>query len=310
MRFGHTYSIVAFDPAARQWGVAVQTHWYGVGTAVPWAEGGVGAVATQSLTDPSYGPLGLQLMRAGKSAAEALRALLAADARAEVRQVAMVDAAGQVAVHTGGKCIGMAGHRTGIHYAVQANLMLRSTVWDAMARTYEEAQGDLAGRMLQALEAAEAEGGDVRGRQSAALVVVGGEATDPPWKSRLAELRVDDHPQPLAELRRLYDVSRLYDRLDKATDMLDARPVTDDALDAARRLFDQVRADLPQIPGNAEPMVWYAVGLANAGRLDEALPWFAEAHRIQPAWREVIPRLAAAELLNVDDEALRRIREA
>jgi tetratricopeptide (TPR) repeat protein len=141
-------------------------------------------------------------------------------------------------------------------------------------------------------------------------VVVGGDPTDPPWKSRLTDLRVDDHPQPLAELRRLYNVSRLYDRLDKATDVLDARPVTDEALDAARRLFDQVRVDLPQIPGNAEPMVWYAVGLANAGRLDEALPWFAEAYRIQPAWREVIPRLAGAELLNVDDEALRRILEA
>jgi uncharacterized Ntn-hydrolase superfamily protein len=310
MRVGHTYSIVAFDAEARQWGVAVQTHWFGVGTAVPWAEAGVGAVATQSLTDPSYGPLGLELMRAGKIAPDALRALLAGDARAEVRQVAMVDRTGTVAVHTGAKCIPMAGHRTGPHFSVQANLMLRDTVWGAMAEAFEAASGDLAERMLQALEAAEAEGGDIRGRQSAALLVVGGKPDDPPWKSRLTDLRVDDHPQPLVELRRLCAVNRLYDRLGRATDLLEARPVTEETLAEAGRLLDQVRADLPRIPGNAEPLIWYAVGLANAGALDEALPLFAEAYRTQPAWREVIPRLAGAELLKVDQAGLRRILEA
>lgn len=309
-RFAHTYSIVAYDPAARQWGVGVQTHYFGVGTVVPWAEAGVGAVATQSLTEPSYGPLGLALMRAGKTAPEALRALLAADARAEVRQVAMVDSAGRVAAHTGEKCIGMAGHHMGTNYSVQANLMLRSTVWEAMAETFEAASGDLAERILASLQAAEDEGGDIRGRQSAALVVVAGEPADRPWASRLFDLRVDDHPQPLAELRRLVAVNRLYDHLDKATDALEAEPFTEEGLESARRAFGLVRQGLPQIPGNPEPIIWYAVGLANAGRLDEALPLFTEVYAMEAAWREIVPRLAAAGLLKVTPEEVRRIQGA
>ncbi|HMK08847.1 MAG TPA: DUF1028 domain-containing protein [Anaerolineales bacterium] len=310
MRPAHTYSIVAYDSSARQWGVAVQTHWFGVGTGSVWAEGGVGVVATQSLTDPAYGPLGLQLMRGGKNAAEALRALLAADARSEVRQVAMIDGEGGLAVHTGEKCIGQAGHRLGPGYSVQANTMLRSTVWDAMAEAFERNAGDLAERMLQALEAAEAEGGDIRGRQSAALVVVGAEPRDRPWASRLVDVRVDDHPQPLPELRRLTAVSRLYHDLDQATDALDARPLTDDGLAAARGAFERVRVGLASIPGNVEPIVWYAVALVNAGRVEESLPLFAEVYRVQPVWKDVMGRLAASGLLKVEPEALGRIAEA
>jgi uncharacterized Ntn-hydrolase superfamily protein len=310
MRLAHTYSCVAFDPAARQWGVGVQTHYFGVGTAVPWAEAGVGAVATQSLTDPSYGPLGLSLMRAGKTAPEALRALLAADARAEVRQVAMIDSVGRTAVHTGAKCIGMAGHRTGINYSVQANLMRRATVWDAMAETFEAATGDLAERILLALEAAEDKGGDIRGRQSAALVVVAGEPGDRPWTARIFDVRVEDHPQPLAELRRLVAVSRLYDRLGKATDTLEAQPLTEDGLEAARQAFELVRQDLAAIPDNPEPIIWYAVALANAGHIASALPLFAEVYAVEPVWREIMPRLVAAELLKVGLDDLQRITAA
>jgi uncharacterized Ntn-hydrolase superfamily protein len=170
----HTYSIVARDTLTGELGVAVQSHWYSVGTLVPWAEAGVGAVATQSFVDVSYGPLGLDLMRAGKSAGQALEALLAADSSREVRQVAMIDARGGVAAHTGSRCIERAGHLVGKSYSVQANLMRNSSVWGAMAAAYESSGGDLAERLLAALEAGEAAGGDIRGSQSAAILIVSG----------------------------------------------------------------------------------------------------------------------------------------
>lgn len=309
-RIAHTYSIVAFDPAARQWGVAVQTHYFAVGAAVPWAEAGIGVVATQSLTERSYGPLGLGLMRAGKTAAEALRALIAADPKPEVRQVAMVDAAGRVAVHTGERCIGKAGHHVGESYATLANLMLREAVWEAMAEMYESAGGDLAERMLQSLEAAERKGGDIRGRQSAALLVVGEDEATRPWAARLFDVRVDDAPDPLAELRRLVRATRVYDQIERASEALASRPLTDEMLDAARATLDLAREDLVALPGNPEPIVWYAVELANAGRIEEALPLFAEIYQMEPAWREVMMRLVEAGLLGVEPDALRLIAEA
>jgi len=205
-----TYSIVARDSTTGQLGVAVQSHFFSVGPIVPWAEPGVGAVATQSLVDPAYGPLGLDLMRMGRTAPEALKALVSADKDAEVRQVAMVDAHGNVAVHTGKRAIYAAGHQTGVQYSVQANLMEKSTVWAAMSKAYESSTGDLAERMLAALEAAEAEGGDIRGRQSAAILIVGPKNTNRPWTwgDRLFELRVEDHPNPVVELRRLVTLQR------------------------------------------------------------------------------------------------------
>jgi uncharacterized Ntn-hydrolase superfamily protein len=211
----HTYSVVARDAATGDLGVAVQSHWFSVGSLVTWAEAGVGAVATQSFVDPAYGPLGLGLMRAGKSAREALDGLLAADAGRDVRQVAMVDAKGVVAVHTGKKCIEAAGHATGAGWSVQANLMASERVWPAMARAMEQARGDLAERMLAALEAAEAAGGDIRGRQSAALLVVRGASSGRPWADRAVELRVEDHPRPLEELRRLLRVHRAFDHMNR-----------------------------------------------------------------------------------------------
>ena len=205
-----TYSIVARDPATGTIGVAVQSHWFSVGSVVSFAEAGVGAVATQSFVDPSYGPLGLTLMRTGRTAPEALQALLAGDSGREVRQVGMVDAQGRVATHTGNLCIPAAGGQSGAGYVVQANLMEKPSVWPAMARAFEAARGDLAERMLAALEAAEAEGGDIRGRQSAALVVVKAASTGRPWADRLFDLRVEDHAEPLRELRRLVGLQRAY----------------------------------------------------------------------------------------------------
>ncbi|MGE0132163.1 MAG: DUF1028 domain-containing protein [Blastocatellales bacterium] len=215
----HTYSIVARDTETGQLGVAVQSHWFSVGAIVPWAEAGVGAVATQSFVEPAYGPLGLTLMRAGKSAPEALKSLLAGDAQAGVRQVAMIDAQGRVAAHTGEHCIIAAGHHTGSNYSVQANLMLKDTVWGAMAKAFENTKGDLADRLLAALEAAEAEGGDIRGKQSAAIIVVSGKPTGKPWADRLFDLRVEDHSAPVTELKRLVKLQRAYTRMNTGDDL-------------------------------------------------------------------------------------------
>jgi len=213
-----TYSIVARDPATGDLGVAVQSHWFSVGSMVPWAEAGVGAVATQSFVDPSYGPLGLALMRAGRSAPDALGALLAGDAQRDVRQVGMVDAQGRVATHTGALCIPAAGGQAGREYVVQANLMEKPSVWPAMARAFEAAKGDLAERMLAALDAAEAEGGDIRGRQAAGLVVVKARSSGRPWADRVFDLRVDDHVDPLGELRRLVRLQRAYNHMSAGDD--------------------------------------------------------------------------------------------
>src|ERR1035438_3837890 len=201
----HTFSIVARDAVTGDLGVAVQSHWFSVGSAVPWAEPGVGAVATQSFTEPSYGPLGLTLMKAGKSAPEALKALLSADSDREVRQVAMVDAQGRSAAHTGVKCIQAAGHEVGEGFTVEANLMDKPTVWPAMAKAFRAAKGDLAERLLAALRAAQAQGGDIRGQQSAAILIVKGKPSGQPWNDRLFDLRVEDSPDPLKELSRLVE---------------------------------------------------------------------------------------------------------
>ena len=209
----HTFSIVARDPNTGELGVAVQSHWFSVGSVVPWAESGVGAVATQSFVDPSYGKLGLELMRLGKSGPDALKALLAGDEARDVRQVAMIDAQGRVDAWTGKSDIQAAGHIVRNNFSVQANLMLNEKVWPAMAQAFENTKGDLAERMLAALDAAQAAGGDIRGRQSAALIVVTGKPTGQPWKDRIFDLRVDDSSEPLKELRRLVTLQRAYNHM-------------------------------------------------------------------------------------------------
>src|SRR2546430_3126228 len=203
-----TYSIVARDKQTGELGVAVQSHYFQVGPTVPWALAGVGAVATQSMVNVSFGPLGIDYMRAGYAAEQALKALLAGDSEPQSRQVSLVDAQGNVATHTGEKCIPAAGHRIGDGFSCQANLMEKDTVWGAMFEAYTSARGPLAERMLAALDAAEAEGGDIRGQQSAAMVVVRGNPSGRSWEDRVIDIRVEDSPEPLKELRRLLHVKR------------------------------------------------------------------------------------------------------
>ncbi|MBN2170147.1 MAG: DUF1028 domain-containing protein [Candidatus Krumholzibacteriota bacterium] len=297
-----TYSIVARDSLTGQLGVAVQSHWFSVGPVVPWAEAGVGAVATQSFVDPAYGPLGLELMRAGRAAPAALAALLAADEDRAVRQVAMVDAAGRVGIHTGARCIVAAGHHAGAQFSAQANLMEKPTVWDAMARAYEDATGDLAERLLAALEAAEAEGGDIRGRQSAAILVVAGAPTGRPWEDRLFDLRVEDNPAPVPELRRLVRLQRAYRRLDEGDRHLAAGDV-----EAAIAAYREATTLVPDAATNGEAAFWVGVTLAAEGRESEAVPYLARAHAQDPRWAETLRRLPAAGLLPDDDALLGRL---
>ncbi|MBK8724655.1 MAG: DUF1028 domain-containing protein [Holophagaceae bacterium] len=223
----HTFSIVARDPRTGDLGVAVQSHWFSVGSVVTWAEAGVGAVATQSFSDPRYGALGLEMLRAGHGAPDALRGLLAADADREVRQVAMVDASGRVAAHTGARCIQAAGHETGDQFSCEANLMDKATVWPAMARAYREAlkddRLDLADRLLAALRAAQAEGGDIRGQQSAALLIVKAKSSGKPWEDRVFDLRVEDHADPIGELSRLVKLRRAYILMDQGDGFVTAQ---------------------------------------------------------------------------------------
>ena len=298
----HTFSIVARDPATGEIGVAVQSHWFSVGSIVAWAESGVGAVATQSFVDPSYGKLGLELMRTGKTAPEALRALLAGDDGRDVRQVAMIDTQGRVDAWTGKNDIPAAGHFIGSNFSVQANLMLSDKVWPAMAQAFENTKGDLADRMLAALDAAQAAGGDIRGRQSAAIVIVTGKPTGQAWKDRIFDLRVDDSPEPLKELRRLVTLQRAYNHMN-AGDLAVEKKDNEGALreyGAAEKL----------VPDNAEMIYWHAVALVNMGRVDESLPLFRKVFAMDPNWLTLTPRLAKVGLLPDDPKLMERILAA
>ena len=294
-----TYSIVALDAETGQLGVAVQSHWFSVGTVVPWAKAGIGAVATQSIAEPSYGPKGLTLMEQGIPADEALKSLLAKDIGENVRQVAMVDARGNVGVHTGLRCISYAGHLTGKNYSVQANIMAKPTVPAAMSQAFEKTGGNLAERMLAALDAAEAEGGDLRGRQSAAMLVVSGEPTGDPWTDRIVDLEVADHEDPLKELRRLLRISQAYRHAQRGDEYLEKNEM-DSALQeysAATKLY----------PENPELPFWTAVTLAQTGELEKALLIFNDVFSRNGNLRELVPRIVQAGFLTVEQNVLQDI---
>jgi uncharacterized Ntn-hydrolase superfamily protein len=299
--FAHTFSIVARHPNTREMGVAVQSHWFSTGAVVTWAEPGVGAVATQSIVEVSYGPLGLLQMQQKKTASQALRDLLEKDANREVRQVAMVDANGNIAVHTGKRCIAEAGHQTGRQFSVQANMMLKPTVWSAMAAAYETATGSLAERMLSALDAAQSEGGDVRGMQSAALLIVSGESNLEPWKGVLVDLRVEDHPEPLVELRRLYNTQLAYEYMNKGDDLLSKGDA-----DAAFTAYDTAANLAPHL---LELPFWQAVTLIETGREEQAFPILKKVISAEPDWLLLIERLPAAGLLRDDPELMQKIHQ-
>ena len=279
-----TYSIVAFDAATGELGAAVQSHWFSTGRVVPWVRPGVGAVCTQSFAEPSYGPDLLDRLAAGAEPRAALQELLAADAGAALRQVAVVDAGGATAAHTGALCVSFAGHERGSGFSVQANIMRTAAVWPAMASAFVAAPAGLplARRLLAALDAAEAAGGDLRGRQSAALIVA--PPSGEPWRTSV-DLRVDDHPEPLDELRRLLDLHEAYELAGAAEARVAAGQPTDAATSSD--------AALTLAPASEELRFWAGLGAAQAGDVELALERVRSAIAANPDLAELLRRLPA-----------------
>jgi uncharacterized Ntn-hydrolase superfamily protein len=283
-RLVSTFSIVARDAASGAFGVAVQSRRFNVGAVVPWAEAGVGAVATQAFAEMGYGPRALELLRAGLGAKEALERLLGADPAAAVRQVAVIDARGEVAIHTGAGCIPFAGHRAGDGFAVQGNLLATERVCDAMARSFEAARGAFATRLVAALEAGQAAGGDARGRESAALLVVRSVSASEPWRNRAVDLRVENHRKPIAELQRLLHIHQAFAALDDAS-----RALGEGRVDDARALGAEA---LRRGGSHDEVSFWVGAFLARIGGDDDAAVLALRAAlRRNPRWRKLLERL-------------------
>lgn len=297
--FTHTYSIVARDSVTGDMGVAVQSHWFNVGGIVIYGEAGVGVVATQSLVNPSYGPKGLALMSQGLDPQQALNALLANDSGQMYRQVAFLNSKGQVAAHTGSLCIAEAGHRKGKNFSVQANMMLNNTVWNAMAEAFEEATGSLSERMLAAMKAAENERGDIRGKQSAAILIVKGTSTGNSWEDTIMDLRVEDHANPTQELERLIQIHKAYDFMNKG----DLAMEKGNSVEAEKLYLNAQKL----FPENLEMQYWYAINLLNNKQFDKAEPILKSIFKQNKDWKTLTSRLIVSKLLAVSNEELKQI---
>lgn len=295
----HTFSIVARDEKTGDMAIGVQSHWFSVGTVVAWAEAGVGAVATQSFVNKSFGVRGLELLKQGKTAQEALDILLSDDPGKEVRQVGIVDARGNVANFTGKSCVDFAGDLKGKNYAVQANMMLNNQVPDAMAKSFEaNSQLPLAEQVLEALKAAQKVGGDIRGKQSAAIIVVRGTATGKPWDdNHLVDLRVDDHAAPLSELERLLKLHRAYEHMNNGDLAVEVNNM--------ELAMQEYEAAMKMFPDNLEMQYWTAITLANSGNVPKAAQMLQRVYTKDANWREMTKRLPKVGLLKVKEEELR-----
>jgi len=295
----HTYSIVARDSVTGNIGVAVQSHWFSVGSVVTYGKAGVGVVATQSFVNPSYGPKGLALMEQGLSPQQALDILLTNDKGEMFRQVAFLNTKGNVATHTGSSCIEAAGHRQGKNFSVQANMMLNNTVWDAMANAFETTKGNLSNRMIAALKAAQGEKGDIRGSQSAAILIVKGEATGNSWEDIVMDLRVEDNPNPVAELERLVNVQKAYDFMNNG--------------DLAMEAGDSKKAEVlylsaqKMFPDNLEMKYWYAINLLNNKEFDKAHPILKDIFKQDENWKTLTSRIVKNKLLIISEEELEKV---
>jgi uncharacterized Ntn-hydrolase superfamily protein len=297
--FAHTYSIVARDEKTGQLGVGVQSHYFNV-SIVTWGESGIGVVATQAFVNKSFGIRGLELLKKGKSPQDTLNELISEDEGRDVRQVSILDAKGRVATHTGVKCIKHAGHKIGENYSVQANMMLSEQVWPLMAEAFEKSKGlPLPERIINALEAAETVGGDIRGKQSANIVIFGGNPITEKWEEPLMDLRVDDHEEPLKEIRRLLTLYRAYEQCDKGDQAMEKGKIND-ALEFYKRGMEMV-------PDNLELKYWTAVSLANSKKIDESLVLFKDVFQKDDNWRILTERLPEVDLLQVEPEDLKKI---
>ena len=298
--FAHTYSIVARDAKTGEMGVGVQSHYFSVGSVVSWGESGVGVVATQSLVNVSFGLRGLELLKQGKSPREALDMLLAADERSDVRQVAILDVQGRIAAHTGSKCIIHAGHIEGNNYSVQANMMLTDKVWSTMSKAFETHENlPLPERIVKTLASAEFVGGDIRGKQSAALLIVAGKEAENKWEDKLIDLRVEDHGHPVEELSRLLKLYRAFKHMDEGDLAMEHND-----METALKEYDSA---LNIFPNNLEMKFWTAVTLANNQNISKALELFNEVFEKDNNWRLLAERLPKSDLLTISKEELEKI---
>jgi uncharacterized Ntn-hydrolase superfamily protein len=298
--FAHTYSIVARDPKTGEMGVGVQSHYFSVGSVVDWGRSGVGVVATQSFVNKSFGLRGLELMEQGKSPEEALKILLSDDEGRDLRQVALLDANGRVTVHTGSKCIKYAGHVKEDNFSVQANMMLTDKVWPAMVKAFKNNKNfPLPERIVKTLKAAEEEGGDIRGKQSAVLLIVKGERVENKWDDPFIDIRVEDHPEPLKELTRLLKLWRAYENMDKGDIAIEKGDVI-----KALKEYNTAREI---VPDNLEMKYWTAISLANNNKIEAALPLFKDIFNKDNNWRILTERLPEVEVLNISKEDLNKI---
>jgi uncharacterized Ntn-hydrolase superfamily protein len=294
----HTYSIVARDPKTGEMAVAVQSHWFSVGTVVAWGEAGVGVIATQSFVNKSFGLRGLELLKQGKSPQEVMNILLSDDAGKEVRQVAIIDTLGRVATHTGKNCIDAAGHINGENFSVQANMMLNDKVWPEMARAWKENEPlALPERILRVMKAAQSVGGDIRGQQSAVLMVFAPHKSKEPWNDKLIDLRIDDAKEPIKELERLLTVHRAYEHMNQGDLFVEKNDMPN--------AMKEYNAAMKQFPDNLEMKYWTAITLANNKQVDKALPMLKEIYAKDSNWRELTKRLPKVGLLNVTEQELR-----
>jgi len=298
--FTHTYSIVARDDSTGKMGVGVQSHWFSVGSVVPWGESGVGVVATQAFCNVSFGLRGLDLLKKGKTPQNALELLLSSDEGRDVRQLAILDVEGRIAVHTGKNCIQAAGHKKGANYSVQANMMLHDTVWPAMADAFEKSNElALPERLIEVLKAAESQGGDIRGKQSAAILIVDGEKKDNRWEDPEIDLRVEDHQEPLKELERLLKVHRSYEHMNNGDLALEKNDM--------QTALKEYKTSYTMMPDNLEMKFWTAISLANIQKFDESLPLFKEVFNKDRNWHLLTQRLPEVGLLKISEEKLKDI---
>lgn len=298
----HTFSIVARDPKTGEMAVAVQSHWFSVGTVVAWGEAGVGVVATQSFVNKSFGIRGLELLKQGKSPQEALDILLSDDAGKEVRQVAILDTLGRVATHTGKNCIDAAGHLNGVNYSVQANMMLNNKVWPSMDSAWKRnEQMRLPERIMEVMKAGQSAGGDIRGKQSAVIMVFAAHKSNEPWNDKEIDLRVDDSKEPIQELERLLKVHRAYEHMNQG-DLYTEKNDMENAM-------KEYNAAMKQFPDNLEMKYWTAITLANNKQVSKALPMLKAIYTKDPNWRELTRRLPKVGLLNVNETELRQMTQ-
>lgn len=290
-KFAHTFSIVARDENTGEMGVAVQSHWFAVGSSVAWGKSGVGVVATQSFVNPSYGPNGLKLMSEGSTAEEALQRLVDMDPGEAFRQVALLDIQGNTAAHTGDKCIESASHIHHENFSVQANMMLNDKVVPEMQYAFMKHRDlPLAERLVEVLKAAQKAGGDIRGKQSAAILIVGANKTENEWEDKIIDLRVDDHKNPIQELERLLSVKRGYDFMNEGD-----LAIEDGDIDAALKAYSEAENLLK---GNVEVTYWKAVSLWNADRKAESIPILKSIFKKDPNWKTLTYRLLDSDIIN------------